>query len=70
MDDNKISHVDSKAVSQVIKVIENKFGEMTVTRGKEYVFLRMNIRFRGNGTFAILMNEYLEEEIMEFGKEI
>ena len=34
VDDNKISHVDRKVVSQVIKDIEKKFGEMTVTRGK------------------------------------
>ena len=68
MDDNKISHVDSKVVSQVIKDIKKKFGEMTVTRGKEHVFLGMNIIFRGNGTFAIFMNEYLEEEIIEFGE--
>ena len=70
VDDNKISHVDSKVMSQVIKDIKKKFGEMTVTRGKEHVFLRMDITFRGNGTFAILMKEYLEELIIEFGEEI
>ena len=70
VDNNKIPHVDSKVVSQIIKDIEKKVGKITVTRRKERVFLGMNIIFKGNGTFSIMMKEYLEESIIEFGEDI
>ena len=38
VDDNKISHVDSKVVDQIILAIEEKFGKMTVKLGKNHVF--------------------------------
>ena len=37
VDDNKISHVNSQVVDQVITDIEKKFGKMTVKREKEHV---------------------------------
>ncbi len=49
VDDNKISHVDDKVVSNVIEKIEERFGKMTVTRGKEHVFLGMGISFHDDG---------------------
>ena len=30
----------------------------------------MNIKFRDDGTFSILMKDYLEESIEEFGEEV
>ena len=38
VDDNKISHEDPDVVTRMIKVIEEEFDTMTVTRGKEHVF--------------------------------
>jgi hypothetical protein len=38
VDDTKISHVDDNVVSHVIERIEDRFGEMTVTGGKEHGF--------------------------------
>ena len=38
VDDNKISHVDPNVVSMVIGRIEERFGKMTVTRGREHFF--------------------------------
>jgi hypothetical protein len=70
VDDNKISHMDDKVVTDVIKKIEDKFGKMTVTRGKEHVFLGMNIDFHENGTASIKMKEYIREAIQDFGEEI
>jgi hypothetical protein len=43
VDDNKMSHVDSKVVTEVVEKIEERLGKMTVTRGKKHVFLRMKI---------------------------
>ena len=46
VDDNKISHVDPKAVDNVIKTIEDKFGKMSQTRGDKHNFLGMNKNFK------------------------
>ena len=43
---------------------------MTVTRGKEHVFLGMNIRYTNERTAVITMKEYLKEAIIESGLEI
>jgi hypothetical protein len=66
VDDNKISHVDSKVNTEVIQRIEERFGKMTVTRGKKHVFLGMEIEYLENGTASIDMSEYLREGIQEF----
>ena len=70
VDDNKISHVDSKVVDSVIKMTESKFGTMTKRRGKKHVFVGMSIEFIGDGKVKILMKEYLEESIVAFGEDL
>jgi hypothetical protein len=50
--------------------IEERFGKMTVTRGREHVFLGMHIRFNEDGTATIRMKDYLKEAIEEFGEPI
>jgi hypothetical protein len=65
VDDNKISHVNPKVVSDIILKIEERFGKMTVTRGKEHTFLGMNFCFNDNFTVSISMREYLKECIDE-----
>jgi hypothetical protein len=66
VDDNKISHMDPDVVSDVVEQIENRFGKMSVTRGKKHTFLGMNITYNDDRTASILMREYLEEAIAEF----
>jgi hypothetical protein len=70
VDDNKISHVDDKVVTDVIDKIETRFGKMTVTRGKEHVFLGMHIKFHDDGTVSIKMKDYIKEAIADFGEDI
>jgi hypothetical protein len=41
VDDTKISHKDPEVVSDIILKIEERFGKMSVTRGKEHDFLGM-----------------------------
>jgi hypothetical protein len=65
VDDNKISHINPDVVTMIIGKIEEQFGKMTVTRGKEHVFLGMNIRYTENKTATITMKEYLRESIDE-----
>ena len=64
------SHVDSTVVTKIIKAIEEKFGDMTVSRGKSHVFLGMDIDFHADGTANIKMKEYIKEAISDFGQEI
>jgi hypothetical protein len=70
VDDTKISHEDSKAVSHVIQKIEARFGEMAVTLEKEHVFLGMNISFHSDRTASIVMKDYIKEAIAHFGEDI
>jgi hypothetical protein len=70
VDDTKISHVNPDVVTMIIEKLENKFDKMTVTRGKEHVFLGMNIKFTEERTAIITMRSYLEEAIVESGLNI
>jgi hypothetical protein len=45
VDDNKISNVDPSVVTSIVEKIEERFGKMTVKRGKEHVFLRMHMKY-------------------------
>ena len=54
----------------IIRKIEERFGKMTVTRGKEHVFLGMNIVYTENRTAVISMKSYLQEAIDECEMEI
>ena len=70
VDDNKISHVDSAVVDQLIEKIEEKFGKMTVKRGKQHVFVGMDIDFIGEGKVKITMKDHLREAIEAFGEDV
>ena len=70
VDDNKVSHVDTDVVTGIIEMIEERFGKMTVTRGKRHTFLGMDIFFPGDGTVQITMADYLKEAIAESGLDI
>ena len=39
---------------------------MTVTRGKEHVFVGMNFKLNEDGTVSISMNDYIEECIASY----
>ena len=67
VDDNKISHIDSKVVDQIIVAIEEKFGKMTVKRGKDHVFVGMDTSFTEDQKERETMKSYLEEAITAFG---
>jgi hypothetical protein len=60
--------VDHNVVSHVIEKIEERFREMTVTRGKEHIFLGMNLSFHKDGTASIRMKDYIKEAIAYFGE--
>jgi Reverse transcriptase (RNA-dependent DNA polymerase) len=70
VDDMKISHVDPEVVTSIINTLENHFEKMTVTRGKEHVFLGMNIRYTEERTAVVTMKQYLQEALDECGMDI
>ena len=43
---------------------------MTVKRGKEHVFVGMNISFIGDNKVKLTMRSYLEEAIQTFGEDV
>jgi hypothetical protein len=70
VDDMKISHINPEVVSAMIRKLETRFDKMTITRGKEHVFLGMHIRYTDTQTAIIKMKSYLEEAIVESGMDI
>ena len=70
VDDTKISHVDSTVVTEVIAQIEEKFGKMTVMRGKEHTFLGMKITLLQDKTVKICMEDYVKEAIEDFQEDV
>jgi hypothetical protein len=50
VDDIKISHMDPGVVTETIRKIEERFGKMTVARGKSHVFLGIQIDYNAGGT--------------------
>ena len=66
VDDLKISHAQETVVNDVIKMIEGKYGKMTVTHGNKHIYLGMDIEFIGKGEVTILMKDYLQEAIDAF----
>ena len=67
VDDTKISHVNPLVVSNIINTLEDKFGKMTVTRGKSHKFLGMHIKYLGDKTATIHMPSYIAEAIADSG---
>jgi hypothetical protein len=66
VDDLKISHImNPKVVTDMISELESHFGKMTVTRGREHVYLGMSIKYMKNGIVKVHMKEYLLEPIEE-----
>ena len=49
----------------IINKLEEHFGKMTLTRGKEHVFLGMHIKYTDMGTVVVSMQRYLQEAIDE-----
>jgi hypothetical protein len=65
VDDMKISHVNPEVVTRIIDTLEEKFGKMSVTRGREHNFLGMNIVYTDEKTAKITMKQYLREALEE-----
>ena len=67
VDDLKISHKSKYEVDKILKILDEKFGSMSVTRGKRHTYLGMDFQI-DNGEVSILMKDYLVECISAFGE--
>ena len=63
VDDNKISHRDSKVVDGIIELLKKEFGNVTYSRGKQHDFLGMDVSFTENKIVSIHMKNQIEEAI-------
>jgi len=70
VDDNKISHIDHRVLTQIVGVIKQHFGKMMVMRGREHTFLGMEIVFNDDGTMKIGMKSYIEDAIKCSGENV
>ncbi|KAG7359547.1 reverse transcriptase RNA-dependent DNA polymerase [Nitzschia inconspicua] len=70
VDDNKISHIDPKVVTNVITALEGHIGEMPVTSGCCHKCLDMDITFNSDEIVSILMEDYLRSMIEFLGEPI
>jgi len=66
VDDTKISHEAPNVVSWVIEEIEQRFGKMTVDRGKKHTFVGMDFELLSCGKVKITMKNYIRECIEGF----
>ena len=71
VDDNKVSHIDEKVVTDKINKISEYFGELTITRGNQFQFLGMDIEIdRKRKVVKLSMIDQIKEAIEMVGKEI
>ena len=68
VDDLKISHVDEKVVTEIIKLLESEFGKeapLTQTRGKVHDYLGMTIDYSVSGKVMFTMIDYVKSVLDE-----
>jgi len=70
-DDNKLSHVQSEVVTEVLEAIKGHFGELEISRGDEHNLLGMKIVIdRKSRSVIISMRDQIEESIKVFGEDV
>ena len=62
--------MDPEVVTSVIEMIDKKFGDTTVHRGKTHTFLGIDIHFKGDGTVELSMDDYIIECIKAFNEKM
>ena len=68
VNDLKVSHNDQSVVDEIIKKINDRFGGLITTNGKEHTYLGMKIKYNDDRTVSINMSEYIEETIDVFSE--
>ena len=67
--DLKISHVEEKVVEDIVKEIEDCFGKMTITRGKDHVYVDLHVTLKDKH-IEVRNTDYITEIFELFGEDI
>lgn len=71
VDDNKLSHVDTKVVDSVLDIIKSHFGEhLVISRGKVHNFLGMKITICEDKRIKIEMEDNIRETLSKFPEDL
>ena len=66
VDDAKISHADPAVVRDVVKKVEARFGDLSLSEGDHLQFLGMDIDLSQAGKVRVSMSPYIEQAIDAF----
>jgi len=69
VDDLKLSHVQPEEVTKMLEILNQKFNQMSITRGTKHTYLGMNFELK-EGKVILEMASYLSECIKSFGESI
>ena len=59
VNDLKISHVDSKLVEDIIRMVELRYGKIKIARGSKYVYIGMDVNFVGGEKVTFKKSNFL-----------
>ena len=66
VDDNKLSHVDTNVVTDIIEEIKNHFGDLVISRGDTHDFLGINIKIMKDKKVELMMGYQTEDTSRQF----
>ena len=66
VDDNIATHVEDDVLTDLIEVVKEEVGTITVSRGNTHTFLGMDITFNEDGTVSVDMKDYVAETKRDF----
>ena len=61
VDDLMISHANTDVVTEVIKQLENVYGELKATRGNMHTFVGMDIKYNEDGSVTFDMSDHVND---------
>ena len=68
MKKNNFSHMDDNVNSMIIEIIEEIFGKLSRTTGKNHTLLGMDIKFIGTKKVAVSMQHQVGKALEYFGE--
>ena len=70
VDDNRLSHVETKEVDEILEILRRHIGHLTIQQGKKSIYLWMNIMITGEKNLEVEIEDQINEVIETFVEEI
>mmetsp|Transcript_25517 Transcript_25517/g.31433 ORF Transcript_25517/g.31433 Transcript_25517/m.31433 type:complete len:149 (+) Transcript_25517:78-524(+) len=70
VDGNKVSHIDRAVNNEILKIMSDHFGDLTITQGKKHTFLGMDLLFTDDRKIEILMEDQCQEANDACGEDV